>query len=186
MLLWLVIIIGMLSAFLGIRKGLYRMWILLFNILISIYLAINFTPKIIELVQDTNMHRYNNALCLIIITIAVFIILHLVTGFYLLRIFALSLPKGFSKIGGGILGFLTGYLSICFLLIVLLAMPFSKKQPAKKFLESHGSKPVALKSVEKACNFIDVISLQDRRDLNERILKWLITPGYDMKFNPKK
>ena len=53
MLTGIVIVIGAVFAIMGIRKGFCKMWIICFNLMISVFLSIMTTPAIIGLVPAT-------------------------------------------------------------------------------------------------------------------------------------
>ena len=44
MIFWFGLIIALAAAFLASKKGLYEMWSLLFNVIISVYLGLTFGP----------------------------------------------------------------------------------------------------------------------------------------------
>lgn len=125
MIFWLSIIAGGVFAFIAIRIGFYEMWAMLFNIVISIYLAVFLRPAVqnIAAVGDT---LYSNALTMLVIAVVSFLVLHGVSYVFLTGQFSIPFPKIFDTLGTGVLGFLAGFLVWSFLSFLIGITPISQ------------------------------------------------------------
>ena len=173
---WLAVSVGIITAFIGVKKGFYTLWALLFNILIAIYLGILLTPSVIGWVPDLTDSGYHQAACVAGIAVIVFAVLQTISMLCVTEDFQPALPELVGRIGAPLLGFLAGYLVTCFLVFVICIMPFAKHPVAKNFLGEEKPAPTALASVEKACNFVGIISLQYQQNIVPKVAAWLIEP----------
>jgi len=177
MVFWFAVLIGVVFLVVGIKKRLYPMWAILFNILISIYLGVMLSPVANELIFGSESSAYHKAGCVGGIAAAVFAILQTIAVCWLTGKFSVSFPRLFNNIGSGFLGFFAGYLTVTFLFFIVCIMPFSSEQPvAKKICELGGSKQIAAKSVKKACGLVGGLSLQLKADAAGKIIDKLIQP----------
>jgi len=128
---WLGIFIGGIFAFIAIKIGFYEMWATLFNIVISIYLAVFLRPMItnIAAIGDT---PYNNALIILATAIVSFLILHGIAYIFLTGQFTISFPKLFDTLGTGLLGFLAGFLVWSFVSFLIGITPISQNTIVKE------------------------------------------------------
>ncbi len=76
MVFWIGILFGCLFVWLAVKKGFYETWILLFNIIIAVYLAVFLGPVIANVVPVARGSAYNNALCMMIPGVGAFLILY--------------------------------------------------------------------------------------------------------------
>ena len=104
MLFFIAILVGLLMAILGAKKGFYAFWALLFNILISIYLGVMLTPVVIGLITKEEVSSYYCAGCIAGLAVLIFSVLQSITFFVLIKKFKILFPKVMDSIGGGILG----------------------------------------------------------------------------------
>jgi hypothetical protein len=123
---WFGILVGGFFVWFALSIGFYEVWAMLFNITISIYLAIYLRPIIVNIpaVGDT---PYSNALTMIAIAIASFAILHGITSTFLTSQFKVSFPGIFNTLGTGFLGFLAGFLVWNFVSFLIFITPFSQE-----------------------------------------------------------
>lgn len=175
MIFWFAVLIGVGGVVIGVKKRLFPMWAVLFNMLVSIYLGVMLSPLAVELIFGSESSGYHKAGCVGGIAVAVFAILQTIAICWLTGKFSVSFPRLFNNIGSGFLGFFSGYLAVTFLFFVVCLMPFSSEQPVvKKICESGGSKQIAAKSIEKACGFVGALSLQLKGDAAGGIIDKLI------------
>ena len=118
MVFWIGILVGIVFAGFAVRKGFYETWTILFNILISVYLAISLREIIKNILPAADGSSYSDALAMLIIAIAVFAILHGIAYIFLLSQFKIDFPKIFDGIGSGTLGFLGGVLVWSFIVLM--------------------------------------------------------------------
>ncbi len=122
---WFGILVAGLFAWFAVGIGFYEMWVMLFNIVISIYLAVFLRPIIVNIpaVGDT---PYSNALTMIAIAIASFSILHGISYTFITSQFKVSFPRIFNTLGAGFLGFLAGFLVWNFVSFLIFITPISQ------------------------------------------------------------
>ena len=104
MLFWVGLLIAVLFAWVTIKMGLYETWALLFNILISVYLAVFLGSA----VADSDLLSgvpYNSVIATAVIGIGTFLILQSISYIFFTSQFNVSIPKIFDVIGSGFLGF---------------------------------------------------------------------------------
>ena len=124
MIFWLGIILALAGAFLASKKGLYEMWSLLFNIIISVYLGLTFGPVMkglmgIDFVGSEVLVIFGTAaVCLTVLYGASYIIF--------LSQFHVTFPKMLDMIGGGVLGFLTTLLAWSFIAFLICVSPLGQ------------------------------------------------------------
>jgi len=180
---WCAILIGILVAVMAIKTGVYMMWAILFNALISIYLGVMLCPTIIGLIPDIGDSRYHHAGCVGGIAVVIFAICQTITVNFLLgeeadknkkNEEAISFPKVVNTIGAGLAGFFLGYVVCGFVIFVFLITPLSKESIVKSICEQTG---FAAQSVQAVCGFVGGISLQchDEAEPGD-VVEWLTTP----------
>lgn len=132
MLTVMAILAGMAFVGFAVKIGLYETWAMLFNIVISIYLAVFLAPAIADSINITDNTAYNNVLVMAAVAIVTFLLLHgscylLITGQS-----KIQLPKALDTIGSGLLGFLAGLLVWNFVILLIYVTPLSQSAFAKK------------------------------------------------------
>ena len=125
MIFFLGILTAVAFAWAAIKMGLYEMWVLFINALISAYLGIFLGPRIAESILS-GPSEYSNALGVGVCGIGFFLILQGATYLLITSQFSVSLPKPLEIFGGGFVGFLAGLFVWGFLNIFILLMPFSQ------------------------------------------------------------
>ena len=162
MLFWLAIIAGAGFAYLGFKKGFFPMWAISFNILVSAYLSVMLLPVIAAIIPDNGglAYFYNCALSLLIIGMLVFVVLQTIASSYFSAGFQVTFPAIFDSIVASILGFFSGYLLCCTVLVIVSIMPFTNEPAANRILGPKNLPPVVTKTVTGACDFVGVISMQ--------------------------
>ncbi len=126
MVFWIGILFGFLFVWLAVKKGFYETWILLFNLVIAVYLAIFLGPVIADLVPIASGSAYNNALCMIIPAIGAFLILYGISFTFFTGQFSIPFTKTIDTCVAGFFGFLTGLLVWFFLSLLISITPISQ------------------------------------------------------------
>ena len=181
---WFSVLVGAVFAMIGIKKGFYPIWAILFNILISIYLGIMLAPTIVGIIPDIGGSRYHYAGCVAGIAIVVFAVFQTIATSLLTGTCTVSFPKIFSNVGAGILGFLSGYLVCSFALFVICITPFSKEPFMRSICGRDDLAPSAVASVVKVCDFVGALSLQRYDNVAAGVVDWLIMPADESGGNP--
>jgi glucan phosphoethanolaminetransferase (alkaline phosphatase superfamily) len=125
---WITILGGAIFAWFAIKIGFYEIWALLFNILISVYLAIYLTPIVTDILPATLDTNYGTTLTIIALAAAVFLILYGITYVLFTGQFEVPFPKIFDILFAGFLGFLTGFLVLSFIVLLICITPISQNK----------------------------------------------------------
>ena len=126
MIFWLGIIVAAIFAYMAIKLGFFMSWSILFNIVISIYLAIYLGPLIVIFIPGAGDTPYANILGIVCVAATSFFIQHLIAYTYITGPFAVSFPRILDNLGAVIIGFLSGFLVWSFISLIVCAMPMSK------------------------------------------------------------
>lgn len=128
------ILVGGLFVWIAVKIGFYETLALLFNIVISIYVAIFTAPIIKDIVPEAGEIPCCEALSLIVISGGTFLILYGITYIFLTGQFKVTFPIFFDILFAGALGFLTGFLVLSFAAFIITVTPLSQN----KFVSSIG------------------------------------------------
>ena len=107
------IIAGLIFAWMAIRMGLYVAWSVMFNLVVSIYLAISLGPVIADKLPLEG--SFGAAVILVGLAAAVFTAFQGACYLFITSQYEMSFPKLFDSVTSGIIGFLAGVLIISFL-----------------------------------------------------------------------
>jgi len=126
MVFWIAILIGALFAWLGVRLGFYETWILCFNVIVSIYVAIFLAPLVVDFAPGTGQAAaYCLALSLIVLAGGSFAILQGMSYVCLTGQFSIPFPRILDLLFSGLLAFAAGFLILSFVAIVLTTTPLA-------------------------------------------------------------
>ena len=187
MILVLAILVGVVFAVIGIRKGFFLMWLLLFNILISIYVGVMLCPTLVAIRPDMEQARYYLAAFIAVTSVLLFVVLETIAISFFSEVGECFCPKLFDTAGAGVLGFLAGFCVLSFVYFIVCIMPFSKKPFMKGVCGDGLSAPAGVKAVVKACDFVSSASLQPYcgyRDVATDVVNWLVIPDHELKSKP--
>ncbi len=184
MVFWTGILVGAIFAWFAIKLCFYQTWALVFNIIISIYLAIYLQPIIanIPAVGDT---PYSGALTMIGVALASFLILHGISYTFLTGQFNVPFPKVFDSLGAGFLGFLAGFLVWSFLSLLFYTTPVSRYAFVKDIGFTDQFQKTSLSYVSRFCNLVNaVVSPGDNELSTEQAIDKLLA-GLESKAQKK-
>jgi hypothetical protein len=175
MIFWVCILVGGFFTWLAIRIGFFESLALLFNIVISIYVAIFLTPVILEKFSAAGDMFCGHALALASVAIGTFLILYGITYVFLTGQFKVSFPSVFEIIFAGLLGFFTGFLVSSFAALIITASPLSQNSLISKI----GFNKVSLRdNISYICLFSDsvnrIVSLPDNDVTSGQIIDELL------------
>ena len=167
------VLIASAAGYAGYRRGFQKMWIVLFNVLVSIYTAVMAARAICQIIEGAENCQYCKAAIVIVIAAAMYLILKVIAKFLVEDDYIRALPKIFDNAAGAILGFFTGLVCTGFVITGLYmfvskinSMPeIIKKQIAEK----------AVSAVIKSCEFTGSISMQSVKS-NDQVkdtVNWL-------------
>jgi uncharacterized membrane protein required for colicin V production len=123
---WIAILVGILFVWLAVRRGFYESLILLFNIVVSIYVAIFLAPTVVRLTPAIEgAVAFKMALCLLVLGGGCFALLFGVSFVLLTGQFHISFHRVLDIVVAGVLGFAGGFLASSFVALVVTATPLS-------------------------------------------------------------
>ncbi len=159
---WLLVLFASGSAFLAFKKSdFYRMWAMVFNIFIAIYLGIMLSPWIVSMIPTgTEGMQYQKAACVVCVAVLVFGLLQAITVNFITTDCEIGFPKLFDSIGSGVLGFFGGLTVSAFLLLLISLLPFSEAPIVKSITGKETAERLAAKPIVALCNFVTAISIQ--------------------------
>ena len=176
MVFWLSILAGGLFIWLAIRIGFFEMWTMLFNIVISIYVAIFLTPVIVDVVPSAGDTAYGNALTLAVTAMGTFLILFGISYIFITGQFSVSFPKVFDILFAGFLGFLAGALIFSFAALIITATPISQNHLMSKIGFNAQSQRSNIEYISRWCDLIHLaVSSPDRETTAEQTINALLS-----------
>ncbi len=176
MVFWASILAGGFFVWLAIRMGFYETWTMLFNIVISIYVAVFLTPAIVNVVPAAGDTSYGNALTLAVIATGAFLILYGISYVFLTGQFNISFPKVFDLVFAGLLGFLAGSLIFSFAALVITVTPISRNSLVSKVGFNSRSQRSNIAYICWWCDAVDLIaSSPGRKTTSEQIINDLLS-----------
>lgn len=187
MILAFAILVGVIFAVIGIRKGFFPMWLLLFNILLSIYVGVMLSPTLVAVRPDMEQEPYYLASFIAVTSVMLFVVLQTIAVSFFGELGECFCPKIFDTAGAAVLGFLAGFCVLSFVYFIVCIMPFSKKPFMKEAFGDGVSAPAGVKSVVKVCDFVSSISLQPYcgyRDVATDVVDWLVIPDHELRSKP--
>ncbi len=128
MVFWAGIIVSGLFVLWAIRKGFYETWVMLFNSIISIYLALYLRSTVSDYVPAVADSAYSNALVVLLIFVAAYAILTGLSYIFFTSQFDVPFPVILDYIGSGIIGFFNGLLLWSFLCLLISLTPLGQNE----------------------------------------------------------
>ena len=164
------IAVALFFVVIGLRLGYFRAWMMLFNTLVSIYLAVMLAPVIPGLIPCVRDCHYRYPVFIIVIAVIIFAILHSIT-ISLMGTFEASCHRVLDLVFSAVFGFISGYLLIAFIFFVICLIPLKQS-----WFVSWQDKSTAKadKPVIAACDFIGFISIHAYQDAASDVVGKLI------------
>ncbi len=123
---WIGIIVGCLFAWQFAKTGFYQSWMILFNLVISTYLAVFLRPVLVERFAIAGTGPYAYAITMLATATAAFMILQGILQILFTSQFSASFPKILDIFGSGFLGFWAGLLVWSFAGLLICITPLSQ------------------------------------------------------------
>jgi uncharacterized membrane protein required for colicin V production len=158
MLFWVGILIAGLFAWYAVRAGFYEIWAMLFNIVVSIYLAVFLGPVILHAIPGAGDTALCNVLAMITTAAAVFLILHCISYSLMVGQFTVTFPRIIGTLGSALLGFVAGFLIWSFLCLLVFVSPASQDQTMQQMGFDSKSCQTATSYVSWWCNLVHRIA----------------------------
>ncbi len=172
------ILVGGLCIWFAIKMGFYETWAMLFNIVISIYVAVFLTPVIVDIIPAAGDTSYGNAMTLAATAIGTFLILHGISYIFLTGQFSVSFPKAFDILFAGLLGFLTGFLLSSFAALIITLTPISQSGLANKAGFNIRSQQANISYICWWCDLVNsIVASPDKEITSEQTIKQLLNSG---------
>ena len=119
------ILAGGLCIWFAVRIGFYETWAMLFNIVLSVYIALFLAQPIMDLLpEQASSLRSCEALTLTVLATGSFLILYGLTYILFTSLFKVTFPKLFDILFAGLLGFFGGFLLLSFAALIIFLTPF--------------------------------------------------------------
>ncbi len=132
MVFWIAVVIGAVFAWAAVQIGFYGAWIMLFNLVLSAYMAIFVTPVVIESIPAaTAIPDYGCALTTLSIAVATLFISYGACYAFLSGKLRAPFPNVFDNVGAGLLGFFSGFLVCSFAAFTFSLTPLSEFEISK-------------------------------------------------------
>ena len=175
------VLISLIFVCMGVKLGFYDMWVLLFNIAISVFSGIFLSPAVTYL-PGVGTEGYTTAVATLATAAVIFVMLQGISMTFLTRDFNIPMPKFLDILGSGTLGFLTGFLVWSFICVTL----YMSGSTGKTFLKNTDFKThtenASIPYVSLWCDGINRFTGSgDERAVTEEIIEDLIA-----KSKPKK
>jgi hypothetical protein len=155
MMFWIAILAGALFVWLAVCLGFYETWVLFFNILVSIYVAVFLAPILAEFAPAPGgAPSYHTALCLIVLAGGCFALLQGLSFVFLTGQFHIPFPRVFDVVFSGILGFVTGFLVLSFVAVVVTTTPLARHKIVGVLGLGRQSQPANLICLTRCCDLI--------------------------------
>ncbi|MHC4726569.1 MAG: CvpA family protein [Planctomycetota bacterium] len=176
MVFWLGILTGGLFIWFAIKIGFYEMLAMLFNIVISIYVAIFLAPVILETVPEAGDIPCCNAFAMAVLGIGTFFILYGITYVFLTGQFKVSFPKLFDILFTGVLGFLAGFLVLSFAALVITITPISQNRYVKQVGFDRNSQQANISYICWWCDLVNsIVSSPDTKITSKQAVEHLLS-----------
>ena len=175
MVFWAGILVGGLFIWFAVKIGFYEMWATLFNIVISIYIAIFLSPVILDVVPEAKNMPCCNALALLVSAIGTYLILYGITNIFLTGQFKVSFPKMFDILFTGVLGFLAGFLVLSFLALLITTTPISQNRFVRQLGINRNSQQANISYICWWCDLVNsIVSSPDTKITSEQAIEQLL------------
>ena len=168
MVFWTAVFIGLVTAYLGVRKGFFETLVLSVNLCLAVYLSVFLTPVIATIIPAATDLPGGVALTAGLLAIGGFLLLHTVSWLLFTAEFKVPFPKVFDVLISGGIGFLTGFLAASFIAMILTLVP------QVQGLLRDGEMTFNRTCVCNACDRIHALVRGSHEDYDsDRMLRWL-------------
>jgi hypothetical protein len=175
MLFWLAVFTGAIFAVIAVEVGFYGTWILLFNVVLSAYMAVFLTPVIAAAIPAATAAPFGYALTLLSTAIATFSIAYGVCFVLLSGRLRVELSKALDILGAGFLGFLSGFLVSSFVTLSFCLTPWALTDFCKSYGFDVQSQATNTSYVCHWCNLLHcVVSSSPTRQTAEQVVAGLL------------
>jgi len=168
MVFWLGILVGGLFAWLAVKIGFYETWTMLFNIVISIYVAVFLGPVILDIIPAAGDTAFGKVLAMITTGVGVFLILHCISYTFLTGQFSVSFPGIFNTLGAALLGFVAGFLVWSFVSLLICISPISQNSIIKGLGFGSESQQANISYIGRWCDLVNKVVASEESESSAR------------------
>ena len=162
MVFWLAILVGALFVWLAVRLGFYETWNLFFGVVISIYMAIYLAPSVIACAPAVEeVAAYCTALSMTVVAGGCFALLYGLSYIFLTAQFNVSFPKVFDILLAGALGFLTGFLIVSFVALIITTTPLAQHKLVSMMGFNPESEQTNIGCIAWCCDMVHSVAAPD-------------------------
>lgn len=159
MVFWVAILSGVLFAWLAVRLRFYATWVLVFNVLVSMYVAVFLAPAVAEFAPVAGgAASYGLTLSLVVLAGGCFAILHGLSFVFLTGQFNIAFPRVFDILVSGLLGFAAGFLVLSFVALVFTTTPLAQQEIVSSIGFNEQSQQPNITCLARSCNLIHAIA----------------------------
>lgn len=173
----LALVLSVLLAWIGVRKGVYIMAATLFNLLISIYVGLLSTPVVLKSSPGLETSGYYAAFCMLGLMGSGFALLQGISYALFLRGADAVFPVLFDRIGGGVCGLAAGYVLAGVLVLAVCMMPFSRLEVVQRFLPWETMETFCSCNTVKVCHVMAAWSLEYLDEAPRQTVEYLVSLG---------
>ncbi len=166
MIFWIGILVGGVFAWYAIKIGFLEVWTMLFNIVVSIYVAVFSTLAIARAIPAASDISFGYCFTMAGAGIATFLILGGISFTFLTGRFKVTFPKIFDNVASGIIGFLAGVLTWSFLVLLLSVTPLAGSDLAQSIGICGSAQQTHVRYVGWWCDLVNRVS--SRNDSSSR------------------
>lgn len=175
MIFWAAILAGGLFIWIAIKLGFYETWVIFFNSVISIYLAIFLTPVMIDKIPSASEIPCGEAFTLLVLSVGTFLILYGISYVFLTGQYKVSFPKTFDILFAGVLGFFTGFLVLSFAALIITTTPIARNRLISGLGFNRQSQHTNIAYICRWCDMVNsLVSFPDNQITTEQTINQLI------------
>ena len=160
MLAWLIIIVSLIFAFVGFKKGFYVMFATLFNLMFAIFISVLSTRFLLKCSPGFEHSGYYAAGSILLMFALIFGLLQTFSWIFFFRHREDYFPVLFDKVGSIILGFLCGYVLCALLILAFCITPCSIEGKVDWLCARDKMRTLSRPGIIKTCDFLGWYSLQ--------------------------
>jgi hypothetical protein len=169
MMFWLTIVLSLIFAYLGMRKGFYETLVFAFNLGLSVYLGLFLTPYLVTTIPATLDIPGGLPLTLFLLCLAFFLILFSASFLLFTGQFTVSFPKICDVLGASFIGFLSGFFLVSFLSVILSMAPVPQIHDIMKDIDLSSNQGM----LRGVCDRIHAFVGQSNDVSTDTVLQWL-------------
>lgn len=169
MLFWITLLLSLIFAYLGTRRGFYEVVVFSFNLGLSVYLGLFLTPYVVTTVPATLDIPGGLALTLFVLCLMCFLILFGASFLLFTGQFTVPFPKIFDVLISSVIGFMSGFFLVSFLCLILTMVPFTQANAMLENLNMDSNRDM----ICAVCDRIHAFVGRSDQYSTQTILHWL-------------